>query len=89
MKFTVVWSRAAEDELIEIWLFTEDRSGTTVAAHEIDQRLGRDPENEGESRNGGRRILLLPPLGVTYEVIPEDRLVRVLHVMRFGKRDNT
>ncbi|MCH7727694.1 MAG: hypothetical protein IH991_14610 [Planctomycetes bacterium] len=38
MKFTVVWSRAAEDELTEIWLSMEDRSGITEASREIDQR---------------------------------------------------
>lgn len=88
MKFTVVWSRGAEDELAEIWFAVRDRSRIAEAAHEIDRRLRRDPVNEGESRDQGRRILLLPPLGVTYEVLSDDRLVRVLHVLRFGNRND-
>ena len=39
------------------------------------------------SRAGkGRRMLLVAPLGVNFEVFPGDRLVRVLHVWRFEKR---
>ncbi len=34
----------------------------------------------------GRRILFEPPLAVTFKVVPEDRLVRVLEVWRFAKR---
>lgn len=86
MKFTVLWSPSVEEELAEIWLSATDRSAVTNAADEIDQRLRSDPEHEGESRDRGRRILLLPPLGVTYELFSEDRTVRVLHVRRFETR---
>ncbi len=83
MIWTVVWLESAERELSTIWLDAEDRSLVAAAANAIDRALGRQPEQQGESREGGRRILLRPPLGVTFEVNPDDRLVRVLEVWRF------
>ena len=83
MTFTVVWSAAAERELTELWLAAEDRSPVADAAYEIDQRLRVNPEQKGESRDFGQRIILLAPLGVTFEVLLDDRLVRVLDVWRF------
>jgi mRNA-degrading endonuclease RelE of RelBE toxin-antitoxin system len=83
MTFTVVWLKSAERELTEIWLAAEDRSMVTDAASEIDRRLRVQPEREGESRDSGQRILLIAPLGVTFEVLSADRLVRVLDVWSF------
>lgn len=86
MRFTVVWVAAAERELAEIWLSAGDRLNVTEATYEIDQRLRVKPDLEGESRDAGRRILLITPLGVTFEVLPNDQLVRILDVWRFQSR---
>ena len=86
MRFTVVWLESAEQELTEIWLAAEDRSLVTDAVYEIDQRLRDNPDQEGESRDFPQRMLLITPLGVTFEVLPEDGLVRVLDVWRFQTR---
>ncbi|MBC8290472.1 MAG: hypothetical protein H8E37_09160 [Planctomycetes bacterium] len=83
MTFTVLWSDAAERELTSIWLASDDRASLTRAANELDRRLQNDPQNEGESRDAGRRIVLVPPLAVTVEVQPNDRIVRVIHVQEF------
>ncbi len=65
---------------------TARRREVTEAAREIDSRLRAAGAEEGESRAHGRRILLVPPLGVTFEIFPEDRIVRVLDVWEFEKR---
>lgn len=83
MSYTVVWLASAELELAEVWLRAANRDRVTAAGNEIDIRLRTNPEIEGESRTRGRRILLVPPLGVTFEVHSDDRLVRVLEVWRF------
>jgi len=62
MTYTVTWTPDAEQELAAIWLQAANRAAVTRAAHEIDQRLGRDPLSEGESRSGIRRILFVWPL---------------------------
>ena len=85
MSYTVIWLESAEAELTELWLNASNRDQVTSAASEIDVRLRTNPEIEGESRSGERRILLVAPLGVTFEVNPEDRLVRVLEVWLFRR----
>jgi hypothetical protein len=86
MSHTVVWVPAAEQELAQLWMDAAQRREVTQAAREIDSRLRFVPGEQGESRAHGRRILLVPPLGVTFEIFPQDRLVRVLDVWRFEKR---
>jgi hypothetical protein len=58
----------------------------TQATHAIEQRLGSDPLNEGESRPGGRRITFVPPLAVRFRIESDGRSVIVLHVRMFGQR---
>ena len=86
MTYTVLWVPAAEGELAELWMDAPRRRDVSDAANAIDERLRTAPAEEGESREHGRRILLVPPLGVTFEVFPGGRLVRVLDVWRFQKR---
>jgi hypothetical protein len=83
MKYTVLWIPNAERELADLWVDSGDRGAIAGAANEIDRLLRIDPSHAGESRSHGRRILLVPPLGVTYEILEDDRLVRVLDVWRF------
>ena len=85
MTYTVVWVPAAEQELAELWIGAARRRELTKAAREIDLRLRAAPAAEGESRAHGRRILLVSPLGVTLEILAEDRIVRVLDVWQFER----
>jgi hypothetical protein len=83
MKYTVIWKRAAEKLLAQIWLDTNDRTAVTQASHQIDQLLKLDPEDKGESRPNNRRILMVHPLAVIYKVEPLDRKVFVLKVWTY------
>ena len=83
MKWTVVWQPEAERRLAELWMNSNDRMAITQASHALDQALRRSPEIVGESRDMGRRILLVPPLAVIYTFQPEDRLVKVISVWQF------
>jgi hypothetical protein len=89
MKYTVVWVPTAEQELAALWMDAANRAAVTRASHAIDRLLGRDPLGEGESRPGGSRVLLVPPLGALYEVSPENCMVRVLHVWSFRTPEET
>jgi hypothetical protein len=72
MTYDVDWLPDAEQELAALWLQASDRQAITAAAHAIDQRLKLDPENEGESRPNGRRILHGKPLGIYFRVLPDQ-----------------
>jgi plasmid stabilization system protein ParE len=82
MRFTVVWRRSAESALIDLWLDSADREAVRRAADEIDRLLGVDPLSAGESRIGNTRFLFVPPLGIYFDVVPDDRLVSVWSVWR-------
>src|SRR5262249_42954927 len=82
-RFTVNWLPAAEQELADAWLHAPDRESVNKAARAIDQLLESTPQDSGESRRDGRRILFSPPLGVIYRVHAESNLVEVVHVWRF------
>jgi hypothetical protein len=88
MRYQVHWVSEAEAELAAIWLRAGDRNAVTRAADNIDQMLQANPQEVGESRAEERRILLEPPLGVTFTVSPLDRTVLVLAVWRFESHRN-
>jgi hypothetical protein len=78
MRCTVLWVPSAEQELALAWMKSTDRQAVTNAAFAIDQFLAQDPETRGEARFDTVRTLSVPPLGVDFEVMEEDRLVYVL-----------
>jgi len=86
MRYQVHWVADAEAELAAIWIRAKDRDLITRTAFSIDRTLEMNPENAGESRSEDRRVLLIPPLGVTFSVSPQDRTVLVLNVWRFDPR---
>jgi hypothetical protein len=83
VKYTVIWLKPAE---ADIWLAAEDRTSITRAARDIDRRLAVEPETAGEFRAEGKRILFVAPLGITFGVYEQDRIVRVADVWKFHTR---
>jgi hypothetical protein len=85
---TVVWEETALDELASIWLLasSDEREQITAAAAQIDSRLRFNPAFQGESRPNERRVLYTPPLGVTFRVKDDDRLVNLLQVWVIRRR---
>jgi plasmid stabilization system protein ParE len=86
MKYAVIWLPGAEQELARIWLSTRDRAAVVAAAKRIDEMLATSPEDAGESRPEGRRILFEAPLIVTFRVYAADRQVVVSSVKEFWPR---
>ena len=56
----------------------EAAAALKLAASRIDHMLATDPENAGQIRFDTVRTLVVPPLGVEFEVVDQDRLVWVL-----------
>lgn len=86
MKYTVVWPAEVEQKLTQMWLAGRDRQAISEATDRIEQVLGSDPINVGESRAGNFRILVEDPLAVIYSVSPKDCLVNVVEVSRTRMR---
>ena len=88
MKYTVVWIPEAEEELAAIWNSATDRQEIAAAANSLDAQFARNPAAVGESRPDAQRIAFCLPLGIRFQILEDDRLVRVLAVWwcrRIGK----
>ena len=82
MRFTVIWSRAAQAELARLWLDASDRAAVAAAADLMDSALAQDPLNCGESRESESRIMFAHPLAIEFQVNESDRVVTVIGVWR-------
>ena len=80
MKYTVVWKTSAQEKLASLWIEAEERSAISAAANTIDRALRFDPNTVGESRGDFTRVLIVPPLVVTFDVLSDDRIVKILWV---------
>lgn len=79
MKFTVVWTEDAEEELARVWFRSTRQQRITEASNTIDKELKIDAHTKGTQKDIDR-VLTIRPLAVLYHVNLEDRLVRVLSI---------
>ena len=79
MRFTVIWSLIAQDQLAALWINVTDRSAVTIAQHQIDQLLCVDPDTQGAPFFGDR-ILAISPLTVVFSINMMDMQVVVEQV---------
>jgi hypothetical protein len=54
------------------------REAIMRATLHVDEQLGQDPQEQGESREGGARIVFQAPVAVLFEVDADKKLVTVL-----------
>jgi hypothetical protein len=81
MTYSVAWTAAALNALAQIWNLSADRNAVTTASHELEQTMERRPLGFGEARGSSvLRIAFRPPLGIEFEIIEDDKRVRVLRV---------
>jgi plasmid stabilization system protein ParE len=86
MRYTVVWTPDALNELTELYVNATDRADVTAASNRIDATLATDPYGQSESRSGNSRIMIVPPLAVSFDVSDPDCLVTVWAVWRLHGR---
>jgi hypothetical protein len=79
MRFTVIWSPFAQNQLAALWLTATDRNAVTTAQYQIDQLLVVDPDTQGVPFFGNRLLLVLP-LHVAFRINWMDVQVEVYDV---------
>ncbi len=84
MSYTVVGRPRQKQRLAELWMEAADRAVVTSAADDIDRRLRQAPYQEGESREGSFRLLIVEPLAAKYRVFEGDRIVAIVRIWRIG-----
>jgi hypothetical protein len=81
MNYIVHWTDAALDELAAVWLAAADRNAVTAASHQLELEIATDPAGRGLPRRAAPGYIAVElPLCIEYEVIEDDKTVRVLHV---------
>jgi hypothetical protein len=81
MNYSVHWTEDALDELAAVWTAASDRNAVTIASHRLEQDLARNPFTRGIRRNSVvNRTATDLPLGIDYEIIEDDKKVRVIRV---------
>jgi hypothetical protein len=92
MRYTVIWKPLAERALAECYVNALEHGDHALAASitnavaGIDTTLLKNPESVGESRSEGKRVLIEPPLTVTFRIREADRQVWVLTVQQHQQK---
>jgi len=86
MTYHVVWDVEAYRKLEQIWTHAADIGPSVRAFDEIERLLATAPEEQGESRASGRRVLIVPPLGIIYRVQSRLQEVYVQEAWEFRRR---
>src|SRR5262249_15844413 len=78
--FNVFRDQSALTLLRRAWEQGDDplRAAIVRAMDRVDRTLQSAPHHQGESRQGGERILFADPVAVVFAVDDEQRLVRIL-----------
>ena len=81
MNYSVLWPKESLDELATAWMSSSDRDAVTEASYLLEQELQNDPYACGFDRGVPTdRTAVHLPLGIEFEIIEEDKLVRILRV---------
>jgi hypothetical protein len=81
MSYLGDWTDDALNGLAAAWTAAVDRTAVTIASHRLDLALSRHPFAIGLSRNSPvNRTAVDLPLGTDYEIIEDDKTVRVVRI---------
>ena len=81
MNYALIWPHETLNDLAAAWLASADRDAITEASHLIEQALMSQPLTYGSPRGASvTRMAYEPPLGVEFEIIEDDKKVRMLRV---------
>jgi hypothetical protein len=83
--FSIYRNQAAATPLIESWEVADAslREAILEALCLVEQQLSRHPQEQGESRGDGVRILFQAPLGVLFTLDDHKKLVHILRCWAF------
>jgi hypothetical protein len=87
MSFAVSWSQESYHSLAELLRTETDAESILDAVEAIEEQLAEDPATKGESRSGGMRILVLPPLVALFQVRWRLNEVLIGKVWGYARKD--
>jgi hypothetical protein len=87
-RFTVVWTLDVQNDYVDLWIKSgsHERARLTRIAETIDRELSVSPDTHGIALPSEPELRVWEPSGfartvrVAFEVLSDDRLVRVLRI---------
>ena len=90
MNYRVVWRRQVRDNIyLMAHLAYEngrDADALSRATADIELALSDEPSEEGESREGTERVLIINPLTVTFEVFESSNTVMIYDAVYYPRQ---
>lgn len=80
MNYTVAWSEDALDQLTTVWLAATNQLAITGAAHRLELALADQPFIGNRRNSSVNRTATDSPLGIDFEIIEDDKKVRIIRV---------
>jgi hypothetical protein len=80
MKFTVVSTKLADDQLAVMWLNAPNRQRVSDAFDRIEASLKHDAHLQGREHPDGWRVIALSPIVVAFRVSEADRVATIISV---------
>ena len=80
MRFTIIWSDNAYENLAAIYLAVGDAPTLDYAIKRIEKELQVDPDTKGRTTSDGDRLYRYDPLLVFFESDPAAREVEIIQV---------
>ena len=81
MRYNVVWSKDAFGVMSAHFFLAHEKGGSPdrldSAMNRLNELLADEPDQVGESRDGGERIAFVDPLCVLFEPFPNQRIVLI------------
>jgi len=87
VRYRVSWDPDAFRSLLRAWTAANQPEAGIRAFDAIEQMLGENADTQGESRDGERRILIVPPLGVVFRARPQTGEVLILDAWMIARRN--
>jgi mRNA-degrading endonuclease RelE of RelBE toxin-antitoxin system len=85
MRYELVWTDSAQNELAAIWLAARDRHRIQEILDGLDRPFVERPHDLGESRNDDLRVLFEGPLRFLFRVDDEAMTVTVVSLVRISR----
>ena len=83
--FSLIWQPNSQLMFIGMWMTAGAamRRRIAQAVQRIILQLSADPQNAGESRDRGRRVMREAPVGVLFKVDAKRMRVRILQIWEY------
>ena len=80
--YRIRWPKSVNRKLLDASAKADSPKLTAIliAMSKVESLLQNEPEFVGESRDAGKRLLIVDPLSITYKIDSRHRIVKILRV---------